>query len=230
MVHAVKRVADRSDRPPGAILVAILMPILGFFPGVGFGAEYRSPVSQAVDSPSDKSDWGASEASADRRAGESIKTLFPAGTWSLYGYGAAAVGKTSRKVYTGNLGVGYHVIDDFSLNLQTAGYFIDHARNTGGGGLDMLFRWHPLHGRAWSLYMDGGPGFIYTRKTLRDPGTHFNFTVQGGMGATYKLTDRLRSMAGIRWFHISNARIRGKNRNVGFDSPMFYLGLMIPYQ
>lgn len=226
----LKRVANRFGRAAGAILIVILMPIPGFFPGGVFGAESRNPASQAVGSPSNKSDRGAPEPSAERRADGSIKTSFPAGAWSLYGYGAAAVGKTSHRVYAGKFGLGYHVVDDFSLNLEAAGYFVDHARDTGGGGVDMLFRWHPVQGQDSSLYLDGGPGFVYTRKTLRDPGTHFNFTVQGGAGFTYRITDRFHSMAGLRWFHISNARIRGKNRNVGFDSPMFYLGLMLPYQ
>ena len=181
--------------------------------------------------PHRKAGWqeGAPPASSDAQRFQVGDGSFAKGRWILLGYGAAAVGKTSRKVYAGNIGFGYHIIDNFSLNLEAGGYFIDHARDTGGGGVDMLLRWHPLHGRDWSLYLDGGPGFIYSRRTLRDPGTHFNFTVQGGPGATYKLTDRLHSMGGMRWFHVSNARIRGKNRNVGFDSPMFYLGLMLPF-
>ena len=73
-----------------------------------------------------------------------------------------------------------------------------------------------------------GALYIYTSDTLRDPGTHFNFTLQGGTGATYNVTDRLTAMLGVRWYHISNARIRGRDRNVGFDSPLFYLGLMMP--
>jgi len=36
-------------------------------------------------------------------------------------------------------------------------------------------------------------------------------------------------MGGLRWFHISNGRIKGKEHNVGFDSPLFYAGVMIPF-
>jgi hypothetical protein len=154
---------------------------------------------------------------------------FTAGSWLLSGYGSAAVGRTSHQVYAGHLGLGYYLIDHLALNVEGVGYFVDHAHKTGGGGINLLPRWHYLVRDLWSLYLDGGVGFIYTRDTLRDPGTHFNFTVQAGLGASYRATDRLHPMIGYRWFHISNARIRGKDRNVGFDSPMFYVGVMSPF-
>lgn len=207
--------------------VRLLVFDLNFFPDTAFAAEHRAHASRQADSPSKEASPSAPESTPQSQTAQSVKTPFRSGSWNIYLYGGAALGKTSHRVYTGNIGLGYHVVDDFSLNIEAGGYFIDHARDTGGGGLDTLLRWHPLRGRGWSLYLDGGPGFIYTRHTLRDPGTHFNFTVQDGMGATYKLTGRLHFMAGMRWFHISNARIRGKSRNVGFDSPMFYFGAMM---
>ena len=151
---------------------------------------------------------------------------FKAGNWVLSGYASAAVGKSSHQVYAGHVGLGYHFTDCLSLNLEAIGYLVDHARKSGGGGIGLVPRWHFLVRDKWSLYLDGGWGFVYTRDTLRDPGTHFNFTVQAGPGATYRFSDRFNAMMGYRWFHVSNARIRGKNRNVGFDSPMLYLGVM----
>ena len=65
---------------------------------------------------------------------------------------------------------------------------------------------------------------IYSMERMGRSGTHFNFTLQSGFGATYGLSDLFIPMGGMRWFHISKARIRGRDRNVGFDSPMFYLG------
>ena len=154
---------------------------------------------------------------------------FAAGTWNFHGYGSAALGKSARKVYAGHVALGYHLLDNFSVNLEGVGYFIDQTHDTAALGLNLLPRWHYWHRQNWSLFLDGGAGIIYSHKTLRDPGTHLNFTLQGGLGATYDLTDSFVPISGVRWFHISNAHIRGKERNVGFDSPMFYLGLMVPF-
>ena len=157
------------------------------------------------------------------------KNPFTAEKWTLVSYGSAAVGKTSRKVYAGHVGLGYYMIDGVSINLEGAGYFIDQANDTGAGGVDLLPRWHYLQGDNWSLYVDGGPGIIYSNKRMGDSGTHFNFTLQAGLGMTYSLNERIMPITGFRWFHISNARIKGEERNVGFDSPMFYLGVMMPF-
>lgn len=161
---------------------------------------------------------------------KSEHSFFAAGQWLLTGYGFAAMGKTSREVYGGRVGFGYHFIEDFSLNVEGVGYLINQENDSGAVGIDLLPRWHYRRENNWSLYLDSGAGIIYSGKRLGHSGTHFNFTLQGGMGTTYQLSDRVVSMGGLRWFHISNARIKGKERNVGFDSPMFYLGIMMPLQ
>ena len=91
----------------------------------------------------------------------------------------------------------------------------------GGGGKDVLKNGHdPLAAAALAASS--------TYSTAA--GTSTNFTFQGGMGTTYQLSDRVVPMGGLRWLHISNARIKGKERNAGFDSPMFYVGIMMPLQ
>lgn len=186
----------------------------------------REPAADAGGKP------GTAVAEGREREGVRPKSKdpFAAGQWTIYGYGSGAAGKSARKVYAGHVGLGYYFLDNVSLNLETAGYFIEQSNDTGGAGLNLASRWHYWRGTEWSLYFDGGAGLMHTRDTLRDPGTHFNFTLQGGMGVTYDLTERLMPMTGLRWFHISNARIQGKDHNVGFDSPMFYIGLILPFK
>src|SRR5436309_3218979 len=60
-------------------------------------------------------------------------------------------------------------------------------------------------------------------------GTGFDFMPRAGVGFTRRLTDDMRLEAGLRWHHISNARIHGEARNPSRDAPMFYVGLIFPF-
>jgi hypothetical protein len=61
-------------------------------------------------------------------------------------------------------------------------------------------------------------------------GTSFNFTPRLGVGFTRQLTDSgIRLEGGLRWAHISNARITGDADNPARDSAMLYVGLIFPF-
>jgi hypothetical protein len=113
----------------------------------------------------------ASRTGAPTTDTQQSRSPFAAGRWLLSGYGSAAVG-TGDRVYAVHVGSGYYFIDNISLNLEGVGYFIDHA-NTTGGGLDLVPRWHYLKRDHWSLYLDGGMGFIYTRDSVTRSGNSF---------------------------------------------------------
>jgi hypothetical protein len=165
------------------------------------------------------------------------KPPFSQDTWSFQTYGTASFGDGANQgeVWTLHVGAGYFLRDGFSVNLEGVGAYIDMNPNdaaqggqAAGGGLDLLLRWHFLRDRDWSLYADGGAGFLQSSQSFPADGTHFNFTPQAGFGGTLHLVDGLYLMGGTRWYHISNARIpHGAARNPGYDSIMFYAGLMI---
>lgn len=164
---------------------------------------------------------------------------FEQGDWIWTMYGGGSWGDEAGDVYTLRLGVGYHLLDNVSFNFEAVGAFADgdpsnvnlgaQTRDAAGGGLDFIIRWHWLRQEQFSLYIDGGCGFIVFDKEWPGHGTNFNFTPQIGMGFTFELSDRLMLMAGARWYHISNARIKGYNNNVGYDAGMAYIGLMWPF-
>jgi hypothetical protein len=104
---------------------------------------------------------------------ESAKARLTAGKRVLTGYGSAGAGKASHRVYAGHVGLGYYLVDKLALNIEGVGYFVDHAHNSAGGGLDLLPRWHYLAQDNWSMYLDGGWGFIYTSDTLKRSGNSF---------------------------------------------------------
>jgi hypothetical protein len=93
-------------------------------------------VAAQMDTPSNGSpESQASRTGPPTTGTEQSRGPFAAGRWLLSGYGSAAVG-TGDRVFAGHVGLGYYFIDNISLNLESVGYFVDHANTTGGGGLD----------------------------------------------------------------------------------------------
>jgi hypothetical protein len=56
-------------------------------------------------------------------------------------------------------------------------------------------------------------------------GTAFNFTYAGGPGASYKLREGMVLIGGLRFQHISNGFIDGRDRNPVMNSFGGYVGL-----
>ena len=103
-----------------------------------------------------------------------------------------------------------------------------------GFNASMVIRWHFLDTGKWTLYGDIGIGLLLATEQVprRDglTGTNFDFTPRFGGGFTRQLSDDgTRLEVGLRWAHVSNARISGNNDNPGRDSVMLYAGLIFPF-
>lgn len=158
---------------------------------------------------------------------------FAAGSWSFQTYGSVSVGDENGEMYTGHIGVGYYLWDNFSINLEAVGGYlnIEEGRNSEGSlvGLDLLIRHHLIIGDGWTIYFDGGGGIQQTSEPFPSGGTHFNFRPQGGLGVTLNLSDSAMFMGGVRWIHVSNASKDGQDNNPGYDSAQIYAGMIFSF-
>lgn len=151
---------------------------------------------------------------------------FAKGVWTFQVYGLAVLGEYHQgEIYSGHIGFGYHLADNFSVNLEGLGAKADAQFDDDGvaGGLDLTFRWHLYRIEGFSIYLEGGAGF--QQATTEFPSdSHFTFRPQLGMGATLRLDEKTFLMGGVRWLHISNAGT--SDINDGWDGEPVYLGLM----
>jgi lipid A 3-O-deacylase len=115
-------------------------------------------------------------------------------------------------------------------------YFHERLDSSDRFGLNtsMVFRWHflndPEPSDRWSVFGDAGIGVLATTNNVPPGGTGLNFTPRFGVGGTYRLGDTpVRLIGGVRWHHISNARIHGERRNPSRDAAMFYVGVIFPF-
>lgn len=128
--------------------------------------------------------------------------------------------------------------DEFEFGVEVAGwYFNQEGQDTGGISGSMIFRWHFWHwggddGFRSTFFGDAGIGLLAGFDEVPDGGTGLNFLPRLGVGYTHALTDDeagSRLTLGVRWHHISNARIEGDARNPARDALMFYAEIQFPF-
>lgn len=120
------------------------------------------------------------------------------------------------------------VRDGLSISIGgTFGYAEADAWRDGVlGGPEAGIRWHLLRDSRASVFLDGGAAMLFQQHPLTRESLRFNFDLKAGLGATLRLDDRTSLIGGLRWHHLSNARVRGRSRNLGYDGPMLSIGLL----
>ncbi|MSR19046.1 MAG: acyloxyacyl hydrolase [Phycisphaerales bacterium] len=160
-----------------------------------------------------------------------ITTFGEEGSWRvnlLAGYMNNLDGIQSEQVL---LGFSWFCLSGFSVDAQLNGQYFqqDISGNTGGGGADILFRWHFVRRDTFSVYLDGGFGMVFTGSDVPSGGATMNFTPQAGAGLTFAPDPSAdwRIMAGVRWYHLSNARTG--SGNPGLNGVQCYAGITLPF-
>jgi hypothetical protein len=113
---------------------------------------------------------------------------------------------------------------DFGLSGDA---ILQPGTDAGGGGASLMFRWHFVMRETWSLFADAGCGMLFTNEPVPCDGGRVNFTPRVGVGGTLDVGGDARLMAGVRWFHISNANT-GQD-NPGRDSIQLFAGVTFPF-
>ena len=130
-------------------------------------------------------------------------------------------------------GVSYFLDTDFTIDFELNGLYANqsHGDDTGGLNLALLLRWHfwISHDQRWSIYADAGAGILFTGNDVPPSGSSFNFTPQAGMGFSMLLDEHCdaRLLAGMRWYHVSNANTY--EDNPGLNTLMVYAGVNFPF-
>ncbi len=148
--------------------------------------------------------------------------------WYIHGGGARDFDDGDDTLFLFGAGLSHFIADGLALNAELNGVFVNQwGEDAEGANFNLLFRWHFIRERNWSMYMDAGAGLLLTGNDVPANGSSFNFTPQAGLGFTIDLGNDARFLVGARWHHISNANIY--NSNPGRDSIMGYAGVSFPF-
>lgn len=158
---------------------------------------------------------------------------FSRGTWTATGYGTYIKSFTGQEAQMGSgaVGVGYYFFDNLSLSAELSGYYDAQAgpssRIVSG---DLLLRNHLFRSGRFSFFLDGVAAITYAdRRTPYPLGTHYNYIVEPGIGATLQLYENLHLIGGVRYFHLSNAHLEGPIRNPSINGTQAYVGLLFKF-
>lgn len=153
-----------------------------------------------------------------------------AGTsWLKVGGGVASLLKSETATAV-SFGYSYFLVKDVEIGLELDGwYFQQHGDNAGGLNPNFILHWHFINTGKWTTFAEVGIGFLVANDNVPEGGTRFDLMPRAGFGVTRSLTDNLRLEAGIRWHHVSNARIEGDHHNPSRDLPMLYAQLIFPF-
>jgi hypothetical protein len=119
-------------------------------------------------------------------------------------------------------------MQDVSMDFGLSGdAILQPGTDAGGGGASLMFRWHFLARESWTLFADAGCGMLFTNEPVPSDGGRVNFTPRVGVGGTVDVGGDARLMAGVRWYHISNANTG--QENPGRDSIQLFAGVSFPF-
>jgi hypothetical protein len=150
------------------------------------------------------------------------------GSSRWYVHGGGGTNDANDNLFLGGVGYAYFIAEGLSLNVElNAAGFDQKGKDAGGLNFNVLFQWHFIMERGWSLFIDGGAGLLGTWDDVPRNGTKFNFTPQAGGGWTLELSDTTRLVLGARWHHISNANLG--SHNPGRDSLFMYGALSFAF-
>jgi hypothetical protein len=155
---------------------------------------------------------------------------FPAGTFTLHAQLAVTddVEATDYLIPAATIGAGWYIRDSLAIGVEVGGYsfFQGSGDDTPGVNASAFLRHHFIDTPRYSVYFDVFFGPTYTDTKTPAGGTHLNYLTRFGVGGTVPLDERLDLLAGVRWFHLSNANIHGEDENPAINGIQYYVGLL----
>lgn len=153
--------------------------------------------------------------------------------WGTFGFGATQSFTGNSTGLNTTFSYSYFLIDGVEAVGELGGwYYNQKGPNAFGINPSAVLRWHFWRAEdlKTTVYFDAGIGVALFTDQVPNGGTSFDFTPRFGFGLTRQITDEgWRLQAGLRWNHVSNARILGDHRNPARDGPLLYFGLIVPF-
>ncbi len=156
--------------------------------------------------------------------------LFPKGTTAVVSWISFTppVGYSRNQVYDASVGVGYYFWNNHALNLIADGYHVDEpdGHTAEGSAISIMGRYHFFNHDPFTVYLDGGCGLSWFNSAMPKGGTTYDYNPRVGLGVGFHISDKVWLTTGARYFHFSNARQHGPEKNPSYQGIECYVGFL----
>ena len=90
--------------------------------------------------------------------------------------------------------------------------------------VSVMVRWSAFRVGETSVFLEGGGGASYASDEVPIRGTRFNLIFQSGVGLVRPLSSRIALVGGLRWLHVSNNSLHGRDHNPDIQALGLYMG------
>ena len=90
--------------------------------------------------------------------------------------------------------------------------------------LSLMLRWSAFRVGETSVFLEGGGGVSYASNEVPNRGTRLNLVSQTGVGLERRLSSRIGLVSGLRWLHVSNNSLDGRDHNPDIQALGLYIG------
>jgi hypothetical protein len=123
-------------------------------------------------------------------------------------------------------GITYGMKDGLLLVAAQRFYYVSQrANDTWVLGLTFGVRGRVYHRGRADVYLEGDVGISDSAIAAPPRGTRFNYLALGSSGVAVRLRPGLRAFAAVRWVHVSNNSLKGRDRNPDIEAVGPSLGL-----
>ena len=116
-------------------------------------------------------------------------------------------------------GITYGIRDGLALKIASPLYYV-WQRGTDGYlfGLTWGVRGRLLRRPRWSAFWEFEVGVSESDTYVPPRGTRFNYLAIGGGGFTIRIRPGVHALGGLRWIHVSNNSLAGRDRNPDIEA------------
>jgi len=135
-----------------------------------------------------------------------------------------------EELYGLRSGLTYGLRNGLTLVAGSPLYYVSQ-RTTDGYvmGATLGVRGRVYRRRHASAFLDFEVGVSEADTPVPPRGTRFNYLVLGGAGATFRLRPGLHVLVGLKWIHISNNGLAGRDRNPDIEAVGPHASLLIRF-